>query len=156
MIKYIIPLILLGLALSSYADSPTGKIAGKSGCYAVSGALDFAGLPTDPPGAISGDVVGTFVNAAGPPDFHGAVVSRPVRQTWEITGGIVEPLFGKTVVFENDFTGILAQLPIIHVNTTMRVAEGAKKGNLTLHGWTDVSGGVFVTMHLEYHGVICP
>ena len=155
MIKYIIALMLLGLALSSHADSPNGGAAGKSGCYTVSGALDQTGQPDGSlSGTISGDVEGTVVTVAGALDIHGVVVFRPVWQTWEITGGIVVPLIGTSVHFENDFIGILAQLPIIHVNTTMRVADGAQKGNLTLHGWTDMSAGPY--SHLEYHGVICP
>ena len=156
MIKYIISLMCFGLAFGSHADSSTGGASGNSGCYTVSGALDLAG-PAGGPGTISGDIEGTWANVAGPVDVHGAVVFRPVEQTWVISGGIVEPLIGETVVFENDFTGVIAQLPIILVNTTMRVVEGAQKGNLKLHGWTDTSGlPNFIIIHLDYHGVICP
>ena len=131
MIKYIIPLMLLGLALSSYADPPTGGASGKSGCYTVSGALDGTGSAVSPlSGAITGDIEGTFANAgATHTDFRGIVQFSPLTQTWEITGGIVEPLNGETVVFENEFVGVFAQWPLIFVNTRMRV---------------------------EYHGVICP
>jgi hypothetical protein len=154
MIKYIIALMLLGLALSSHADSPNGGAAGKSGCYTVSGALDQTVQPDGSlSGPISGDIEGTVVTVGGPVDIHGVVVFRPVWQTWEVTGGIVVPLIGTSVHFENDFTGIFAQPPIVLVNTKMRVADGARKGNLTLHGWTDHSTS---SSHLEYHGVICP
>lgn len=155
MIKYFISLMLLSLALNSYAEPPTGGAAGNSGCYTVAGALDQTGQPDGSlSGPISGDVEGTVVTWAGPVVIHGVVVFRPVWQTWEVTGGIVVPLIGTSVHFEIDVVAILAQLPISHVNTTMRVADGAQKGNLTLHGWTDVSGGP--SSHLEYHGVICP
>ena len=156
MIKYIISFMLLGLALSSHADSAHDGAAGKSGCYTVSGALDQIVQPDGSfSGTISGDIQGTVFTVGGPVDIHGVVVFRPVWQTWEVTGGIVVPLIGESVHFENDFVGILAQLPIIHVNTKVRVADGAQKGNLTLHGYTDLST-LPPSSHLEYHGVICP
>ena len=157
MIKYIIPLMLLGLALSSYAASPGGGASGNSGCYTVSGALDAAGPAGGLSGTISGDIVGTFVNVTGPAVSHGVAFFRRIDQTWEVTGGIVEPLIGRTLLFENDFRGIFARPPIITLHTTMRIAEGAQKGNLELHGWTDVSGfPSFIITHSDYHGVICP
>ena len=158
MIKYIIALMLLGLALSSYADSPTGGASGKSGCYTVSGEIYQTSIAPAPlAGTISGDVEGTVVTLGGPNVFHGAVMFGPIVQTWEVTGGIVEPLIGTTVVFEVDFMGILAQFPILSINNTARVVEGAEKGSLTLHGWTDLTNAPasFVN-YLEYHGVICP
>jgi len=82
-------------------------------------------------------------------------VFRPVEQTWAITGGIVEPLIGQTLLLENDFVGITAQFPLVRVNTTARVVEGAERGNLTYHGTTDLSAFPAITSHLEYHGVIC-
>jgi len=154
--RLLIPLVFVGLAVGC-GDVPTGtdgltpnfELAGNSGCATVSGAIVF------PSGTLSGDVIGTVVNAAGPVVRHGKVVFRPVVQTWTVTGGIVQPLIGRTLVFENAFRGTLAHLPLIGVNTTMRLVAGAQKGNLTLHGTTDVST-VPRTSHLEYHGVICP
>ncbi len=68
MIKYVISLMLLGLALGSHADPSVDGAAGISGCYTVSGTLDYAGPPGGP-GTISGDVEGTFFNAVGPGCF---------------------------------------------------------------------------------------
>ena len=159
--KLLIPLVSVGLAVGC-GDVPTGTdgltpnfvVAGESGCYTVSGALDMVGDPLA--GTISGDVIGTVANnAAGPFVVHGEVFFVPVDQTWEVTGGIVEPLFGRTLLFKNAAKGILAQFPLVHINTRMRVVEGAQDGNLTLHGTTDLST-VPNSSHLEYHGVICP
>lgn len=165
MIKHIIPLTLLGFALACRGDVPTGTqhltpnfgVAGSSGCYTVSGALDQAAGPGEHlSGTISGDVEGTVVSVGGPIVVRGAVLFRPVDQTWDITGGIVEPLIGQTLRLENDFVGIIAQLPLVRVNTKARVVEGARIGNLTYHGITDLSDPNMITSHLEYHGVICP
>ncbi len=164
MIKQIIPLALLGFALGCRGELPTGTqyltpdfaIAGSSGCYTVSGVLDQAGGPDLLSGTISGDVEGTVVTVAGPLLVRGAVVFRPAEQTWEITGGIVEPLIGQTLHLEIDFVGITAQLPLLRVNDKVRVVEGARIGNLTFHGTTDLSAFPAVTSSLEYHGVICP
>ena len=165
MIRHIISLALLGFALGCRGEVATGTqdltpnfgIAGSSGCYTVFGALDLAASPGENlSGTISGDVEGTVVNVAGPAVVQGAVVFRPVEQTWDITGGIVEPLIGQTPHLQNEFVGVIAQLPLVRVNTRARVVEGARMGNLTLHGTTDLSDPTTVTSHLEYHGVICP
>jgi hypothetical protein len=163
MIKHIIPFTFLGFALGCRGEGPTATqdltpnfgIAGSSGCYTVSGSLDQAGGPVALSGTISGDVEGTVITVGGPVVGRGDVVFRPVEQTWAITGGIVEPLIGQTLHLENDFVGINAQPPLLRVNTTARVVEGARIGNLTYHGTTDVSAFPSVTSHLEYDGVIC-
>jgi hypothetical protein len=78
-----------------------------------------------------------------------------VEQTWEVTGGVVEALIGNTLVFDVDFTGIMAKWPLISINNTARVIAGAQKGNLTQHGTSDMSSGTAI-VHLEYSGAICP
>ena len=164
MFKPIVPLALLSFTLACNGEAPTSVqeltpnfgMAGSSGCYSVSGALDQAGNPVTLSGPISGDVEGTVVTVGGPTVVRGAVVFRPVEQTWEITGGIVEPLIGRTLHLDNDFVGITAQLPLVRVNTTARLVGGAQLGNLTYHGTTDFSAFPQITSHLEYHGVICP
>jgi hypothetical protein len=124
-------------------------------CYNVAGALDQTFCPTGLCGTISGDVEGTVTTVTDPAydELHGVAYMRLAEQTWEVAGGTVAPLVGRTLRFENEFIGILATMPKIIVNTRGRVIEGAEKGNLTIHGWTDVST---FTSHLEYHGVICP
>ena len=162
--KQTTPLALLGLALGCRGELPTGTqdltpnfaVAGSSGCYTISGALDQAGSPVVLSGPISGDVEGTVVSVGGPTVVQGAVVFRPVAQTWEVTGGIAAPLIGQTLHLENDFVGITAQAPLLRVNTEARVVDGARMGNLTYHGTTDLSNFPAITSHLEYHGVICP
>jgi hypothetical protein len=164
MIKSIIPLTLLGFALGCSDEVPTGTydgtpnfvVAGSSGCYTVSGAMDQAGTPALLLGTSSGDVVGTLVTVPGPSVRRGDALLRPAERTWEITGGIVEPLIGQTLRLEEDVVTIVAQLPLLRVESTSRVVEGARMGNLTLHGTTDVSALPEITSHLEYHGVICP
>jgi len=167
--KLLIPLLSVGLVVGC-GDAPTGTdgftgtdgltpnrvVAGNSGCYTVSGVIDQFGTPTgDFAGTISGDVVGLNQVVAGPVVVKGAVVFRTVEQTWDITDGIIEPLIGQTLRFEGGFVGTLAHLPLIGVSTTLRVVEGAQKGNLTIHGTTDVSTAP-PSSHLWYNGVICP
>jgi hypothetical protein len=160
--KLLIPLVSLGLAVGC-GDVPTATdrltpnfgLAGEAGCYAVSGAIDQEAVGPDLAGFISGDVEGTNLTVAGPPVLHGEVVSRTVTQTWWVTGGIVDDLVGATLTLEGVFVGTLKKLPQIGVNTRLRVTAGARKGNLTLHGTTDVSTSP-ISSHLEYRGVICP
>lgn len=154
---------LLSVALGCRVEVPTGEqdlapnfgVAGGSGCYTVSGALDQAGSPSVLSGTISGDVEGSVVTVGGPIVARGAVLSRPGEQTWEITGGIVDPLIGSTLRLHVEVRAIAAEPPLLRINTTGRVVEGARDGNLTYHGTTDVSTFP-ITSHLEYHGVICP
>ena len=166
MTKYFMPLAFVGLTLGSNGDLPAARAnlspdfaiagsTGSSGCYAVSGEIDQAGGGLVLSGTSSGDLEGTVVTVGGPIVVQGEVVFRPVEQTWAITGGIVEPLIGQTLLLENDFVGITAQFPLVRVNTTARVVEGAERGNLTYHGTTDLSASPAITSHLEYHGVIC-
>jgi len=130
---------------------PNFAVAGNSGCYTVSGAIDQTGGS----GTISGDIEGSIAVVAGPADIAGVVVHRPVEQTWQITGGTVEALIGNTLVFDVDFRGIMEKWPLIRINNTALVIAGAEKGNLTQHGISDMSSGTAI-VHLEYHGVICP
>ena len=147
--KLIIVITLLVVLASASIAS-----AGGPGCVAVSGEIDQIGGPGGLSGTISGDIEGTVVTIGGDVTWHGVALFRPVEQTWVVTGGIVEPLIGRTLYFENDFIGIFGTAPII-VNTKARIIDGAERANLTLHGWTDLSA-VPITNHLDYHGVICP
>lgn len=161
--KSIFPLLVAGLVASCGGDTPTGVapltpnfgVAAASGCYTVSGTLDQMGGPDGLAGTISGDLEGYVVTVGGPADAQGVVLSRPGEQTWEITGGIVEPLIGTTVELHVEVLAVFAQPPVFRINTKARVVEGARRGNLTYHGTTDVST-VPITSYLNYHGVICP
>lgn len=162
----ILAILVAGLLAGCTGDAPTGltptglvpvtpDLAAVPGCYAVSGALDQ--VVTNPAGelagTISGDVEGTVVTVGGPVRGRGVVATRPGEQTWEITGGIVEPLIGATLRLHVDVLFTTAKAPLLSVNTTARVIEGAREANLTYHGTTDASTGV---SHLDYHGAICP
>lgn len=127
-------------------------VSANPACFAVEGGIDQD--LTSPPGTISGDIEGWITVDAGPIEAPGGVWFRPIVQTWEITGGTVDPLIGTTVVLEGEFRGIWGQVPpLLIINNTLRVAEGADKANITEHGWTNVNT---LTNHLDYHGVICP
>ncbi len=162
MIKVLIPLAMVAFALGCHGETSTAPddltpnlgVHGSDGggqCAAVTGGIhQVSGV-----GTIDGDLEGTIESVGGFPIIvHGEAVFRPVVQTWEITGGVVEPLVGRTLVFENEFVGITAKLPLVRVNTRARLVAGAERGNLTLHGTTDVRRPI--TIDLEYHGVICP
>lgn len=164
MVRQIIAVTLLGVGLGCDGEAPTGTpdvtptfaVAGSSGCYSVSGALDQVGTgPNQLSGTVSGDVEGSVVTVGGPIDARGVVLSRPGEQTWQITGGIVAALIGHTLRLEVAVVAVAAQPPVFRINTTARVVDGAQKGELTYHGTTDVST-VPITSHLVYHGVICP
>ena len=75
MIKSMIAATLLGVGLACSREVPTGTpdvtpsfgVAGSSGCYTVSGALDQVGTgPNQLSGTISGDVEGSLVTVGGP------------------------------------------------------------------------------------------
>ena len=88
--------------------------------------------------------------------IHGKALFRPNgTYTWIVTGGRVDSLIGRTVIFDFDLVATFGQFPLLRANIKARVVEGAERGNLTFHGWTDMSSIPF-TLHQEYHGVICP
>lgn len=160
--KYIMTLIILIIFISSMGFLPTNGIDMStissntdSACYTVTGEINQT--PNEDgnlAGTISGDLVGTILTIAGPVEIHGIVIFRDIEQTWFITGGIVEDLIGRTLLFENEFRGIINDYPMLKVNTTGRLIDGAQRGNITLHGWTNLTPPI--TNYLEYHGVICP
>ena len=142
--------LMLSLLLVGVAQAES------AGCYAVSGEIDQVWVGTGFSGTLSGDLEGTFAAVGGfPMVYHGVVLMRPVEQTWEVTGGIIEELIGETLVFDVDFVGTYNKPDLLSINNTLRVVEGAQKGNLTQHGWTELLPPLF-TNHLDYHGVICP
>lgn len=124
-------------------------------CYAVQGAI-YQSVNEDGnlAGTISGNLVGNVLTIGGFPEIHGIVIFRDIVQYWEITGGDIEDLTGTTLVFENEFRGILNDYPLMIVNTTATLIEGADSGNITLHGWTSLAP--VVENYLEFHGEICP
>lgn len=144
--KLIILLALLVVILGFRNDVSAG-----GQCFAVQGEIDQD--LSSPPGTISGDIEGSIYVEAGAIEWRGPVMFRPLTQHWEITGGIIPELHGETLVLEGDFLGTLANPPLLSINNTLRVAEGAQMANITEHGWTNV---VTLLNHLEYHGVICP
>lgn len=130
--------------------------SGNSGCYTVLGTMDQTMGPDGKfSGTISGDVEGTVVTETLAAESHGVTVHQFVGQTWQVSGGVIDALAGATVRLENDLIVILAKLPIIRLSHKARIVEGAQKGNLTYHGFTDVTSWP-PQSHLEYRGVICP
>lgn len=122
-------------------------------CQTVSGTIDQTGTPLS--GTISGDIEGNVVTyVTGQVEAHGAVLFLPGEQIWDVTGGIIETIIGQTIHLEVDVVGV--KPPLVRINTTARIVDGARKGNLTYHGITDLSDPSLPTSHLEYHGVICP
>lgn len=145
-----------GVTSASGADLPgAAQFSQVNRCYAVQGSihqtLNEDGILA---GSISGDLVGNIITLGGPTEFHGVVMMGDIVQYWEITGGEIEGLIGSTLVFENRFRGILNDYPMVIVNTTAKLVEGAESGNITLHGWTSLAP--VIENYLEYHGEICP
>jgi hypothetical protein len=143
-------------SIQGETSTPVAGLSTGPGCYAVSGSIYMEEHPLGAAGTISGDVEGTVLSEFGPIISHGRVKFRPVRYTWWVTGGSVEALVGRTVVFAVDYVGPWNRFPLIRVNVKARVVEGAERGNVTWHGYTDVSAWPEITVNLEYHGVVCP
>ena len=161
--KYIIILVVIMAVISLSGFLPfngemmsnTYQLSSSEACYAVTGSVNQSGLPDGSmSGPITGDLVGIVHTTGGPAEIHGIVIFRDVVQIWEITGGNIEELVGRTLVFENKFRGIINDYPMLKVNTTGILVEGADKGSLTLHGWTIM--GDPPENYLDYHAVICP
>jgi hypothetical protein len=161
--KYIMTLTIIGVMLSFLGIVPasgatmsnTYQLSATEGCFAVSGEIhQYQNNEGNLAGTISGDLVGNILSLAGPMEIHGIVIFRDVTQYWEITGGDIEALIGRTLVFENNFRGIINDYPMLKVNTTGILVKGADQGSITLHGWTRATEPM--ENYLEYHGVICP
>lgn len=145
-----------GVTPASGAElSDSAQASETNRCYPVQGSI-YQSVNEDGllAGSISGNLVGNILTIGGPPEIHGIVIFRDIVQYWEITGGDIEDLIGTTLVFENQFRGILNDYPLMIVNTSATLVEGADAGNITLHGWTSLFP--VVENYLEYHGEICP
>ena len=156
-------LVSIALAVGCNVDAPTDTgspapnfvVAGNSGCHAVSGKIVQSGAFPNFQGTISGDIEGTVVTTIDPASASFPGIALLVRgdQTWEVTGGTVGGL--TTVHLELNSTQRAAQPPLLGLKTTARVIDGAESGNLTYHGFVDVSGFP-ILVDVDYHGVICP
>lgn len=161
-----LPLPVLVLVVGCSRDLPTGMdvlvpsfaTAGSSGCYTVSGEIAQSGLFPSFSGTISGDIEGSVstqldpatVRAAGSVRFNGG------EQTWQVTGGNLPELIGRTVRLTLETRIVFAQPPLGRNNTTATVIDGAEAGNLTYHGTFNSSPPPPFAVHVEYRGVICP
>ena len=166
MTKLIPPSIILGLMLGCAGDAPSGldeftpnfAESGNSGCYTVSGTITQTGLAPSFSGTISGDIEGdvatqldlTSSRAAGQVRFSTA------DQNWEVTGGTVPELIGRTVRLTLETEIVFAQPPVARNNTRATVVGGAEMGILTYHGTLNASPPPPFATHVEYRGVICP
>lgn len=137
---------------------PSLAAAGSSGCYTVSGEIAQVGVAPSFAGTISGDIEGTVSTRLNPAAARaaGAVRFSAGEQTWQVTGGNVPELIGRTVRLALETEVVFAQPPLARNNTRARVVDGAQSGNLTYHGTFDVAPPPPFDARVEYHGVICP
>jgi len=160
--SHIVLVAILSSTFGCVTDTPTTPdgltpefaVAGSSGCYTVSGTIQQTGMTGSFTGTISGDVVGTVTTQTQVTASQGSVNLGTGQQTWQITGGIIEPLIGSTVRLELRTMSVFAQLPLVQLNNSADIIEGAAMGSLTYHGTLDVSSVPF-TPTVEYQGVIC-
>lgn len=162
----ILPLLVAGLVVSCTEDAPTAleqlapgfAVAGSSGCYTVSGEIAESGLAPSFSGTISGDIEGDVSTQVDPASAHsaGRVIFASAEQTWQVSGGNVPELIGRTLRLALETQVVFAQPPVGRVNTRATVIEGAQAGNLTYHGTLDASPPPPTAVNLEYHGVVCP
>lgn len=161
-----LPLLLVGLVAGCNEDSPNDPYlvspsfatAGSSGCYTVSGEIAQTGVSPSFSGTISGDIEGDVATQLDPAGAGSAGQVRFSRglQTWEVTGGNVPELVGRTVRLTVETEIVFAQPPVGRNNTRARVIEGAGSGNLTYHGALNASPPPPFAVRVEYHGIICP
>lgn len=159
-------LAMIVLAVACSRDAPTGvdeigpnfAAAGSSGCYTVTGEIAQVGVFPSFTGSISGDIEGSVTTQLDPTSVRatGAVRSNSGEQTWQVTGGTVPELIGRTVRLALETRVAFAQPPLGRNNTTARVIDGAQAGNLTYHGTLNTSPPPPFDSRVEYHGVICP
>jgi hypothetical protein len=123
----------------------------------VSGEIDGVSVSlSELKGTVSGDIVGTFVSIASPPDARGGALFRTGTQTWEIDPGTtIEELVGETLTIEVELVGQTQKVPVVRYSMKGRVVGGADKGNLTFHGFFNL-GESPPTTKADYRGVICP
>jgi len=164
--QLILPVLLVGMGVGCTGDypsavqvpSPTYTIAGRSGCYTVSGLIEQSGLFPVFAGTISGDIEGSVTTTSDPAslDASGKVSFSSGEQTWKVTGGSLTALIGGTVRLAIRSEVAFAQFPVGQLHTTARVIEGAASGNLSYHGTFDVTLPPPFHGRVEYHGVVCP
>lgn len=162
----ILPLLVAGLVVSCTEDAPTAleqlapgfAVAGSSGCYTVSGEIAQSGLAPSFSGTISGDIEGDVSTQLDPASTRaaGRVRITSADHTWQVTGGNVSELIGRTVRLTLQSEVVFAQPPVGRVNTRATVIEGAQAGNLTYHGTLDASPPPPTAVNVQYHGVVCP
>jgi hypothetical protein len=167
--KPILPFVFLGLLLGCAGDAtntsrplgvfaPNLAVAGNSGCYTVSGEIAQTGLAPSFSGTIGGDIEGevsTQLDLASS-RAAGQVRFSTAEQTWEVAGGTVPELIGRTVRLTLETEVIFARPPVGRNNTRAMVVDGAEMGILTYHGTLDATPPPPFATHVEYRGVICP
>jgi hypothetical protein len=135
-----------------------------SACVAVAGTIQEGFAGADFPnnvfyfsGPVSGSLVGTSLaaltgsnNPAGDPPSP--VVFGAGTRTLSVTGGSVDALAGKTLVFELEQTSVQGDLSV-RGSDRMTLVSGARRGHLTVHGQFDFTT---YTLTATYHGSICP
>jgi hypothetical protein len=164
--RHIIPILAAGLALGCLNDSPTAPTglarklvtAGGSGCYTVSGNINQTGQFPSFSGTISGDIEGDVSTQLDPAALTvaGRVYLTSGEQAWQVTGGNVPDLVGRTLRLTLQSEIVFAQPPVAQNNTTARVIDGATGGDLTYHGTLIASPPPPFPNSVEYRGVICP
>lgn len=165
----ILQLLLVGLVAGCTQDAPNAPTGGQhlaanltgvgsSGCHTVSGEIHQTGRAPSFSGTISGDIVGDVSTQLDPASAHsaGRVRFTSGEQTWEVSGGNVPGLIGRTVRLALETEIVFAQPPVGRNNTSARVVEGAEAGALTYHGTFDASPPPPFSALVEYRGVICP
>ena len=137
-------------------QAPSLSAAGKSGCYAVKGAISETGVFPSFAGTVTGDLIGTSETTLSfDLRFTGAVIHNPGERMLTITGGTVPELMGETLHETFDGLSAFRAGPLIRINERTRIDQGAERGNLTAHGYLDQRPFPW-EVELTYHGVICP
>ncbi len=141
------------------ALTPSFDAHGNSGCYKAE-FYQFWDYTTFTAWPMTGDLEGVHTGGVCGGRITGAVFHEPCTEMWDITGGMIPELIGKTLSFENEIVytfGAPGQVPYQRLNGRSRIFDGdVKIGNATVHG--GFTGPPNWDVGIDYYskGVICP
>lgn len=149
------------VSLVTSPELPASADPGES-CYGIAGTFVRSFVGADFPndifffeGPVSGDIQGSGLEAAtlsemGDPP--GKALFQHPEITWQVTGGSVPALIGRTLVFSGEQVN-RPDGPTVSGNMHLTLEAGARRGHLTDDVFFD---GATLTVTGEYHGSICP
>ncbi|MHC4610213.1 MAG: hypothetical protein ACYS7M_07700 [Planctomycetota bacterium] len=140
--------------------TPSFDVHGNSGCYKAE-FYQFWDYTTFTFWPMTGDLEGDNMGGNCPgARATGAAFHESCTDVWDITGGTIPELIGKTLNFENEVVytfGAPGQVPYQRLNGRSRIFDGdVQIGNATIHGGFTGPPNWDVGIDSYFKGVICP